>query len=423
MSLLAGRRICLISSGHLGSNPRLVKEADALYAAGANVHVIALDITAASAVQARDAAILARAPWTCERVRLHSRLRRLYQGLLRRCCRQLFRWGLRWPALVQAAFNPVIANLAAAATATKAELYIGHNLGALPAAWQAARKYGARLGFDAEDFHSGEYPENGMYALSIGITRWIEQRYLPHCDYVTAAAPGIARAYAALCAIKEPVVILNVFPLTQAPPAATAHGTAEAQPSLYWFSQTIGAGRGLEVVIEALALARCRPVLYLQGSMAGGYEQQLDALLRHHGLDGRLKILAPALPDELVRLAAGYDAGLASEIADVCPNKAIALSNKLFTCLLAGTPVLASDTPAQAETAKDAGEVVQLYPQHDSKALAAVMDAVLGDPVRLRDLRAQAWQLGQRRYNWELEQQKLLAVVALVLALPTKDKR
>ena len=34
-------RICLISPSHVASNPRLVKEADALHAAGYDVHVVA----------------------------------------------------------------------------------------------------------------------------------------------------------------------------------------------------------------------------------------------------------------------------------------------------------------------------------------------------------------------------------------------
>ena len=37
----APRRICLVSPSHVASNPRLVKEADALHAAGYDVHVVA----------------------------------------------------------------------------------------------------------------------------------------------------------------------------------------------------------------------------------------------------------------------------------------------------------------------------------------------------------------------------------------------
>jgi hypothetical protein len=36
--------ICLVSPGHVGSNPRLVKEADALTAVGYNVRAVAVNL-------------------------------------------------------------------------------------------------------------------------------------------------------------------------------------------------------------------------------------------------------------------------------------------------------------------------------------------------------------------------------------------
>ena len=42
---MKAKRICLVSPQHLASNPRLVKEADALHEAGIAVRVIAGDAT------------------------------------------------------------------------------------------------------------------------------------------------------------------------------------------------------------------------------------------------------------------------------------------------------------------------------------------------------------------------------------------
>lgn len=421
MSVLSGYRVCLISSGHLGSNPRLVKEADALHDAGAEVHVISLNTTTLASVQARDAAISVQARWSSQRVSTLGRLQRILRGLLRRAARLLFGWGISLPMVVHTAFDPRIGKLTKASCRVKADIYIAHNLAALPAAYEAARTHGAKLGFDAEDFHSGEYSLDGKHTLAIRYTEWIERHYIPRCDHVTAASPGIARAYARLCAIRQPVVVLNVFPLNQAPLAATASSGRSQRPALYWFSQTIGTGRGLEVVIRAIAAAHCKPTLYLQGVLAAGYREELDSLLASLGLQGRVHLLPPVLPDELVPLAAGYDAGIASEMADDSPNRAVALSNKLFTYLLAGIPVLASDTPGQAEFAAACGDAVQLYPQRDSAALARLMDAMLEDPQYLRHLREQAWRLGQQRYHWEKEQAPLVQSVARVLQVSDRS--
>ena len=58
---MTAKRVCLISPGHLASNPRLVKEADALYEAGFAVKVIAGDTS--PSVRPLDDTIRRRAPW------------------------------------------------------------------------------------------------------------------------------------------------------------------------------------------------------------------------------------------------------------------------------------------------------------------------------------------------------------------------
>ena len=55
------------------------------------------------------------------------------------------------------AMHYVVPELAHAAAAVAADLYIAHNLAALPAARHAARRHRGRLGFDAEDYHRGQF--------------------------------------------------------------------------------------------------------------------------------------------------------------------------------------------------------------------------------------------------------------------------
>jgi hypothetical protein len=69
---------------------------------------------------------------------------------------------------------------------------------------------------------------------------------------------------------------------------------------------------------------------------------------------------------------------------------------------LAGIPLLMSDTPAHCRFAAEAGLTDLLYPCDDADALAGLLDRLFGDPSRLAALRAQAWRLGQERYNWEI---------------------
>lgn len=401
-----------MTPGHLSTNPRLAKEADALTAAGHEISIVSARFIPWA--DEADSEFASR-PWTVRKVAfgpIAGRPRHVMQSLARRVCMLAYKlFGL----CPERAFHPVVPVLTRAACATPADLYIAHNLAALPAAFRAAQKHGAKLGFDAEDFHSGELNDTPENALRLRLTRDIERLYLPHCDHLTAASPGIARAYTDAYGVRLPTVILNVFPKADAPAMPSPSGTARPSPSLYWFSQTIGPDRGLETVIEAIGLSRSRPALFLRGNPSPGYQEQLTALAGQHGIADRLHFLPPAPPGEMTRLAAEHDIGIASEPGH-SPNNMLALSNKLFTYMLAGIPTIASATTAQSEIAADMPDAVLVYPQQDANALAARMDELLLSPNALANARQTAGQLGQGRFNWDTEQTTFLKAVESALA-------
>ena len=110
--------------------------------------------------------------------------------------------------------------------------------------------------------------------------------------------------------------------------------------TLYWFSQVIGPDRGLEDAIRAMGILRTRPLeLHLRGAWHPGYEGVLRSMAADAGVrQERIVSHAPAAADEMVRLAAEFDIGLALEPA-ASVNNDLALSNKLFTYVLAGNAV------------------------------------------------------------------------------------
>jgi glycosyltransferase involved in cell wall biosynthesis len=114
------------------------------------------------------------------------------------------------------------------------------------------------------------------------------------------------------------------------------------------------------------------------------------------------------------RLAAAYDLGLCGEPGHTANNNN-ALSNKLFSFLLAGVPPLMSDTRAQTKFAIDAGIAYLIYPKENADALARLMDSLLNEPERLYAVRDKVWSLAQERYNWEQEEQTLLETVTAVI--------
>ena len=404
------RAVCIVSPGNLASNPRVLKEADALHGAGYDVTAIVCDYNAV--LRQADDEIEAGVPWKVIRV---SRSRG--EGLRARAFEQLARLlsalGIQVPLSVAAlsARTPVGA-LMRRAPEIAADLYIAHYVAALPAAAAAARRHRALIGFDAEDFHSGEGTDAPDDEFRMRMIRTVERAILPSCVHMTAAAPLIGKAYAECYGVVCPATVLNVFPLSMAPHHRRAAGAAEETGTLraYWFSQTIGLDRGLQAFIKAMSLAKTRVSLDIRGGDRWGHGDALMSIAASLGLAERVRLLPMAAPAEMVRLAAEYDIGLSLE-TDVSENRCICLTNKIFTYLLAGVPVIMSDTLGQSLLAPDLGPAARLCGLDDPLGLAATLDD-LAPAARLEEASRAAWDLGRERYNWEREQQVLLESVA-----------
>jgi glycosyltransferase involved in cell wall biosynthesis len=408
--------ICMVTTSQPSGNPRLVKEADALVAVGHDVHIVAA--FQSTWAHEFDRSLADSRGWTLEildwrravnpalfwRSRIRHFAARTSAGIP----------GLRRLAQ-DAAISRVGPDLKPLVLKRRADLFIAHNLGALPVALSAGRRNDVPVGFDAEDFHSGQLSQS-RDGVQHNTTVAAERRLLPLCTYVTAASPLIADSYRELCHIDAPTCILNVFPLRDRPPAFRPSDPDE-RLRLHWFSQTIGPDRGLEQVVIALGrMNRPDVELHLRGRWHPGYEETLRDLAQRSGLQmDRLFAHAPAHPDELVRLSADYDIGLALEPA-VSRNNDIALSNKIFTYLLAGNAIIATSTRAQAGIAPSLGRSIALCEPVSADGLSAALRPWLDDRGSLRAAREEAWQLGEHRYNWDVESRRFLDVIARVTA-------
>jgi glycosyltransferase involved in cell wall biosynthesis len=247
------------------------------------------------------------------------------------------------------------------------------------------------------------------------MTRAIESFYLPGCSYVSAASPGIAEAYQQTYGIPLPTVILNVFPLADAPERVSVRGSAQPGPSVYWFSQTIGPDRGLECAAKAIGLARSCPHLYLQGNVGAAFRETLLLVAEQAGAVGRIHFLPPVHPAELARLASAFDVGFVGETGQT-PNRRIALTNKLFTYWLAGVPCVASDIPAHRALADEVGSAMACFPVENPQALAVELDSLLSfNSGRLAEARQRAWQLSHQKFNWGSEKSRLIRCVSTAL--------
>jgi len=398
-------------------NPRLVKEADALQAAGYDVDVISCQWMEWQ--QREDERLLRTRGWRSHIIDF-SRGRHpalfWYSRFRHHGAKRLYAAGMQNDFVTRRAIGRVAPELARLAATFGADLFIGHNIAALPAVALAARARGVPAGFDAEDFLPGmKLTESRPIPLD-RVNEQVERRSLQECRYITAAAPLIAEAYHRHYGVPLPTTILNVFPLAHRP-ARFREPDPNEPLTLYWFSQVIGATRGLEEIVRAIGLTGNRNIqLHLRGQWQPGYKLRLHALATNCGLQAsQLVSHGLASPDDMIRLSAAYDVGVALEPGR-SQNNSIALSNKIFTYLLAGNAVIATATRGQRLLMQELPDSGLCYEIGDIETVARQLEQWERDRSALERFRRNAWRYGEERYNWEVEQKKFLAVVEHALA-------
>jgi glycosyltransferase involved in cell wall biosynthesis len=394
-------KICIVTAGHLSTCPRMLKAADALAWAGHSVRVVATRFE--SWATAADEAVRARRSWqvtVIDRGRGSGAMTYWRSGIRQRTARAAASWigPARAPISVAVrAYARLHSEFVAAAASEPADLFYGGTSATLAAVAHAAQRQGVPYALDLEDFHSGE-SEAADADFTHALAARVEGAVLGRAAATTTSSAPIAWAYHDRYGI-VPRVVSNTFPLPSTPPDfARRPGPLR----LYWFSQTIGPGRGLEDAIAAAGRAGMEAELHLRGRAADGYLDVLEQLRAAQAPRLALIHHPPAPPDAMVDLARGYDVGLALEQMTVL-NHQLALSNKALTYILAGIAVALTDTPGQRVLGVDLGPDRGLVPAADVDALAALFARWARDPDALLDAKRAAWAAAVRRWHWEHE--------------------
>lgn len=398
-------KIVLVTSGQPTLNPRLLKEADALANAGYDVTVLYSYWNAWGA--AFDRELLPTKKWKAicvggepEGDKLTYFLSRLIHKIATKS---------KVKALVDLAIARPAYFLIREAKKYKADLYIGHNLGALPAVVAAAKANNRLSGFDAEDFHRNETSDDANNAHVL-LKSQIEDKYLLQLNYFSTSSPQIATAYKQLYPKLDPLVLLNVFP---ADDTIKEKQVSNAPLKLLWFSQTIGSNRGLQDIVAALQLLdKATFELHILGSKQHSDAGFIDELV-NSGIN--LTFHDPVHPDNLTAFAAQFDIGLALEPGFAINNN-LALSNKIFTYIQAGLAVIATDTAAQQDLINTNPTIGQIYPKGNITALATILSNYNANRTQLTYNQNEALRLAREQYNWEIESRKFLGVVAQTLS-------
>lgn len=404
---MARNKILILTSAHLCRNPRVVKEAAALGAAGHDVTVLNLSTT--ERFERLDLDLIRELPF--QRATLDHRNRTVFgAGFRARCATWLARAILRRSHLESAAALGPARSLRACARAFPADLTILHN--EIPL-WAAQRLIadGRRVAADFEDWYSEDLSDDDRRHRPLALLRRAEDFALRRAAFVTAPSASMAAALTATYGGQAPVVVRNVFPL-QSPARPDRPSTAEV-PVFVWFSQTVGPGRGLELFFSAWNRTTSPSRVVLIGDEQIGFRERLLALVAPERR-ARVSFIPSVPPQTLPGRLAECDLGLALELSTP-RNRDLTITNKIFQYLNAGLAVVATDTAGQREVMQAAPGSGLLVSTGDPAQFAAQLDRLLGQRGQLRACQQASRAAAVAEFCWEKEAPRLVAAVERAL--------
>lgn len=401
---MARQRILVVTNGALCRNPRALKEATTLGQHGYDVTVLTVRNHAPS--ESQDAAILARSPFRREfidvlgdaGIRFRTRVSRWLNSRAQRY--------LRWES--PRALGPVHA-LLRRARSLSADLTIVHNEGPHWVGVVLASE-GRRVAADIEDWHSEDLLPDARRMRPLRLLRTVERALLNQLLYTSTPSAALASKLHDTYGGARPFVVTNSFPLE----TQSVSAQDDAVPSFFWFSQTLGPGRGVEPFLQAWSQTKEPSRVVLLGDRSRAYESLLLSNVPA-SLHERISFRELVPPHDLPRVIAEHQIGLALEDPAI-RSRDLTITNKILQYLNAGLAIVASDTAGQREVFAHDPQIGIMISSCDAATYAKQLDELLADRSALARRQQAARRLAERRFSWEHEEPHLLKLVTQALA-------
>jgi len=286
-----------------------------------------------------------------------------------------------------------------------------HDIGPLIPCYLLGRLLGARVVYDSHELWEGYIDQAPMPRSLRILAITAERAVVRRVDAVIVVSDSIADRVANRMKISRPLVLRNI-PEVQAS-MSRALVLAEVIPELKGSHLTViyhgmvAIGRGIGVLIEEMERLRGKGIHLV----VIGDGPDLDRM-RHHvetkGLNPIVHFLAPVPSASLLATIAQADIGSALTLP-LSWSYEFSLPNRLFECLAAGLPVIASDlTEIGALIRKH--KVGILVPPGSVSSLVASLEGVVADPKHRFDLRQAVQVAVTGSLNWHSEEKILIGL-------------
>lgn len=296
-----------------------------------------------------------------------------------------------------------------------ADVHHGHDLDGLAAAVVAADRTGALVVYDSHEV----YPESGRHARQGVFARFwlrsLERRLARRAVALVTVNTSIERILRSNLGFARSVVVHNAPPRWTPPvPAPDLLREQLALPAgtpIALYHGTFSAHRGLEQLAEAIL----EPGLEHIHAVFLGYGSQramLDELAADPRFGGRLHVVDAVPPAELLPWVASADVAV-MPIQPSTLNHRLSTPNKLFEALAAGVPVVVSDFAEMREIVlgNPDGPLGAVCRPADVSDVARAIREVLQEPAGEADAkRARCLRAAHERWNWETESGRLVGL-------------
>ena len=405
------KKICILTQSHLCRNPRVVKEAIALDSAGYEVVILTTftypDLLTEDLRLIENTGIQLKAAVNMMPSEA-GRLYRFKERLIRRLAGEaIARLGLENVFVLGYDYRK---NLKAAIR-EKADLYTCHQEVSTVIGCKLISS-GFKVAFDLEDWYSHDLLPEANRSRPIGLLEKYEKKALQKGILAYTTSKVLADALGSFAGTTPPLVLQNVFPFGDR--ARLDHQFKDRvnpdMPSIHWYSQTIGPGRGIEFLIDSLHDIHTPVEFHLRGNLFKDFQQELTS--RFPVDKGHCLFFHPLVPPgELLSRIAEHDIGLATE--EYAPDsRNLTITNKILQYLQGGIAVVATDTLGQQEVAEEAPGAVFLFKNKDRKDLAIVLNRLLLDRELLAAAKKSALDVAKDKFCWEKQEKWLTSWIS-----------
>ncbi len=401
------RRVCLLVTGPVGSDPRVSKQCRALSETGRyEVHAIGVRRPSRAPwlepawprVKVEHVEADPSSSWVARRA---DTVRRALVNVVPStefARRTYYAWPSHHAALRDRAF------------ASRAELYHANDWDTLPIAIDAAAACGAQVIYDSHELATEEESTLRFRLLRAKLRDRIERGSLPRVGKVVVVSEGLGERLVERYRLDPSRVVVV---RSAAEPCDVARAPLDPARIKVLYHGVAREGRGLETLVDSVPWWPERYTLSIRATGEPAYLDALRERARARGVERRVALLRPVPMDQLVPSAAAFDVGI-HPLSSRDANNRIALPNKFFEYAMVGLAVLTTDLP-ELRRLIERHALGAVFAPDDAAAIARVL--VEASPENIAH-----WQESARRFSREVnastEFAKLVALYDELLHVP-----